>query len=94
MSKFLLVAGIIFVLLAYLSVRYRRQILFLIRIVRMLKEGTARREQVPLEREQARGRLVKCASCGNWVPEASALRVPGSAPFCTPACVERAAEPG
>ena len=80
MFKFLFVLLVIFVLLAMVAVRYRKQINSLIATARLLKEAKDAAQQAQLGRApspqptKAAVHLVNCAKCGVWVPESKAVR--------------------
>lgn len=55
--------------------------------------------QEPPGRTVGRGRaagekLVRCASCGTWLPASRAVTLKAGATYCSSACLERAAAPG
>ena len=40
----------------------------------------------------ANERLVRCAACGTWTPASRAVKLGGSATYCSHSCLERAAD--
>lgn len=47
----------------------------------------------PSRRASAGDKLVRCASCGTWLPESRAVRLRATnSTFCSHACLERAAD--
>ena len=69
------------------------KVLGVLRDVRRMSEG-AREQQAPTARQQQGGgaaqKLVRCSSCGTWLPSTRALALRGSnATYCSQDCVER-----
>jgi hypothetical protein len=91
MKEALVILLVIAVLIGLTAFRYRRQIAAMLQIWRMLK--SMRQAARPGENRidssgQAKDtRLVNCAKCGTWVPEANAIKLPGSY-FCSASCLE------
>ncbi|HVF55187.1 MAG TPA: hypothetical protein VM934_03500 [Pyrinomonadaceae bacterium] len=56
--------------------------------------GGAMRERSGGNSKAAAEKLVRCASCGTWLPASRAvsLRTPGGSSYCSHACLERSAE--
>lgn len=70
-----------------------RNVLGFVRDVRHMSAG-ARAEQAPSARQPQGGgaaqKLVRCSSCGTWLPSTRALALRGSnATYCSQDCVER-----
>ncbi len=70
-----------------------RNVLGFVRDVQRVSTG-ARPEQAPPARQQQGGaaarKLVRCSSCGTWLPSTRALALRGSnATYCSQDCVER-----
>ena len=80
MFKFLLVLLVIFILLAMIAVRYRKQINSIIATAKFLKQAKDAAQQAQLGRaprpqpSKTAVHLVNCAKCGVWVPEGKAVR--------------------
>jgi hypothetical protein len=75
-------------------IRMARRFLGVVRDVRRVGEDRA--ADLP-QREGARAvssePLVRCASCGTWLPASRAVRIPASQnAYCSHACLERAAD--
>lgn len=74
-------------------IRMARRFLGVVRDVRRVSEAGAvgdvpKRESVRASNEM----LVRCASCGTWLPASRAVRLGSSqSPYCSHACLERAA---
>ena len=69
------------------------KVLGVLRDVRRMSEG-AREQQAPTQQRQQGGeaaqKLVRCSSCGPWLPSTRALALRGSnATYCSQDCVER-----
>ncbi|HZB44393.1 MAG TPA: hypothetical protein VE360_04090 [Pyrinomonadaceae bacterium] len=69
------------------------KVLGVLRDVRRMSEG-GRAEQSPQQQRQQGGgaaqKLVRCSSCGTWLPSTRALALRGSnATYCSQDCVER-----
>lgn len=75
-------------------IRMARRFLGVVRDVRRVSEANSVGE-VP-RRESARASnelLVRCASCGTWLPASRAVRLRASQnAYCSHACLERAAD--
>jgi hypothetical protein len=80
MREAVFILAVVFILLALTAIRYRRQI---VAIITFWKQFQAARERLrtgaPEQQRQVdepqRGiKLVNCARCGRWVPEAEAVR--------------------
>ena len=82
---------VIAVLFALTAFRYRKQIQAVLGVWRMLssaRPGSASRQVDELQKPSA-GKLVSCAKCRTWVPEAGAIRVPPNIYYCSRDCVEQ-----
>jgi hypothetical protein len=103
--KYLVVLALFaFVLLIiYLRLRpYIRGVRRFIGVVREVNRMSARansmRDAADLPREKTKAtaaheRLVRCASCGTWMPASRAVTLRASgATYCSHACLERAAD--
>ena len=83
---------------ALFGFRYRRHILTAVHIWREFKKmqrqslGARREKQVESAVETKDARLVRCARCGVWTPQANALNLRGKTFYCSAACVENAVE--
>ena len=89
--KILLVVGVL-VLLAVVLYRFLRPVIALVRQFRK----TVRHFQTlgtPSRPNSAAEKLVKCESCGIWIPESRAL-FRGSLEYCSRDCLKRAGVAG
>jgi hypothetical protein len=98
--KYLIVALIIgaFFTIVYLRLRpylnMARRVLGVVREARgMSAGGQGMPGSAPVRPKQASGeRLVRCATCGTWLPASRALTLRAtSSNFCSHACMERSA---
>lgn len=79
--------------------RLRPYILMARRILGVVREanrvGAGRARQDSAAGQVRRGpdeKLVRCASCGTWMPGSRAVRLPGAnSTYCSHACLERSA---
>jgi hypothetical protein len=70
------------------------KVLGALRDVRRMSEGGRAEQAPPRQRQQQGGgaaqKLVRCSSCGTWLPSTRALALRGSnATYCSQDCVER-----
>ncbi len=97
--KYLIVALILGALFTIVYLRLRpyinvaRRVLGVVREARGMSAGQAMPGDAAAGRKQAGGeRLVRCASCGTWLPASRALTLRAASPnFCSHACMERSA---
>jgi len=97
--KYLIVALILgaFFTIIYLRLRpyigFARRVFGVIREARGMSAGQGMPGSAPPRPKQASGeRLVRCASCGTWLPASRALTLRAtSSNFCSHACMERSA---
>jgi len=98
--KYLIVALILCAFFTFIYLRLRPYIGFARRVLGVVREarGMSAGGSVPggaeaAGRKQAGGeRLVRCASCGTWLPASRALKLRAtSSDFCSHACMERSA---
>jgi len=96
--KYLVVAVIFCALCAFIYWRLRPYINFARRVLGAVRQtrGMSAGQQTPdaMRRKNNAGdeRLVRCASCGTWLPASRALTLRAtSSTFCSHACMERSA---
>ncbi len=77
-------------------IRGVRRLLGVFREVRRMREGAAGAEPArPAPTKKAAGeKLLRCASCGTWMPASRAVSLRGGATYCSHACLERSASEG
>ncbi|HZG53980.1 MAG TPA: hypothetical protein VEZ40_17885 [Pyrinomonadaceae bacterium] len=96
--KYLIVALILgaFLTIVYLRLRpyigFARRVLGVVREARGMSAGQGMPEGAAQPKKKGGERLVRCASCGTWLPAARALTLRStSSNFCSHACMERSA---
>ena len=95
--KYLIVAAILGALLFLLYLRLRPYINAARRVLGVFREArsmSAGQQTADSMRQKKTGdeRLVRCASCGTWLPASRALTLRStSSTFCSHACMERSA---
>ncbi|HEV2800318.1 MAG TPA: hypothetical protein VGW12_07465 [Pyrinomonadaceae bacterium] len=97
--KYLIVAAILGALLLILYLRLRpyinlaRRMLGVLRQARSMSEGHTMPGVPPARpKKNSDEHLVRCASCGTWLPASRALTLRAtSSNFCSHACMERSA---
>lgn len=89
--KYLIIAALVSVVLVLIYTRVRPYLKLIQRVVQSLNvvtdinTSTAARQKVP-----SRNKLVRCDSCGTWIPAERALSLnSGLATFCSPECSRR-----
>ena len=101
--KYLIVALILgaFFTIVYLRLRpyigFARRVLGVVREARGMRDGQGMPGSAAASRPKQSGdeRLVRCASCGTWLPASRALTLRAtSSNFCSHACMERSAGEG
>ena len=97
--KYLIVAALLAAVFTILYLRLRpyikmaRRVLGVVREARSMSAGQGMPGGATAARKQATDeRLVRCASCGTWLPASRALTLRAtSSNFCSHACMERSA---
>ncbi|HZH91505.1 MAG TPA: hypothetical protein VEX70_12915 [Pyrinomonadaceae bacterium] len=101
--KYLIVAIILgaFLTIVYLRLRpylsFARRVLGVVRQARGMSAGQGMAGGATAARPKQAGgeRLVRCASCGTWLPASRAVTLRAtSSNFCSHACMERSAGDG
>lgn len=89
--KWLIVFVLVFVLLAMLAVRYKKQIIRLIQVWKAFKylETQPRKKEIKKENESGDIKLVACAKCGSWIPQNEALNPRPDNFYCSAKCFEK-----
>lgn len=92
--KWLVILFLISVFVVLISTRYRRQIqtgIYVWRMFRQMRQtGNVQEKQVESGANSKDVRLVRCARCGTWTPQANALNLGGRTFYCSAKCVETA----
>ena len=97
--KYLIVALILAALFTVIYLRLRpylnfaRRVLGVVREARGMSAGQGMPDSAAVRPGKAESeRLVRCASCGTWLPASRALKLRAtSSNFCSHACMERSA---
>jgi hypothetical protein len=77
MREVLIILGVIVVLLGLTAFKYRKRIMQIFGIAKMLKEARTAAAQVPKPRQNVGVKLAGCSACGIFVPETSLATVRG-----------------
>lgn len=92
--KWLILLILFLVLLAIIAVRYRRQInvgIEIFKMFRQLKNQTkSGKKKLDKKAEDKAVPLVRCARCGTWTPQTSALNLRSKTFYCSTNCMEKA----
>lgn len=97
--KWLIILLIIFIVLALVAIRYRRQIQTAIYMYRMMKKmrEMSRPESKKIETKKTdavNAALVRCVGCGNWVSETEVLKMGNKISYCSARCIEKNVKTG
>jgi hypothetical protein len=94
MTKFLVIAFLIIVLLGLILLRFRKQIqtaLYVLRMFRQMRNVNQPKVEKTIEKtERSTGKLVRCARCGTWIPEITAMKLGAKSFYCSANCIESA----
>lgn len=96
--KWLILLVLFLILMAIFAVRYRRQLTVGIEIFKMFRQL---KNQAQTQREKTDKKidnkaadksvpLVRCAKCGTWTPQSSALNLRSKTFYCSANCMEKA----
>jgi hypothetical protein len=92
--KWLIILVLLLILAAFIAVRFRRQITTGIQIFKMLRQLRSQMKppEKKIEKQSAEktAPLVRCARCGTWTPQATALNLRSKIFYCSPNCMEKA----
>ena len=94
---FSLFAAVLFIVYWRLRpyIRGVRRMLGVVREVNRMRTGSSAQSDLPREpapKKVANEKLVRCASCGTWMPRSRAVSLRGGTTYCSHACLERAAD--
>lgn len=82
MFKFLFVFLLLILLFSLIALRYRREITFLIKLLRLLSSSFG-------DKDSNEESLVFCATCKKWVASSRALSMGMGNFYCSRECVNR-----
>jgi len=90
--KYLIIAAIVSVVSITIYARLRPYLQLIRKVVSALNVSTET-TTAPRERAPAKNKLVRCDSCGTWVPADRALRLSsGLANYCSRECLAKNSE--
>lgn len=94
MTKFLVITFLILVLLGLVLLRFRKQIQTALYVLKMFRQMRQKMNEPRAEKtiekteKPGGGQLVRCARCGTWIPETSAMKLGGKTFYCSANCIE------
>jgi len=90
MKAFLFILVAICILLALTAFRYRKGIMAVIRVSRMVKQASLQGRESNLAEVKTKmsSPLVRCSRCGTWVPKDRARTIGSGSYFCSTECIE------
>jgi hypothetical protein len=90
--KYLIIGTIICLVVAFIFVRLRPYLQLIRKVVTALNSSTEV-ANAPRERSPSKNKLVRCDSCGTWVPADRVFRLnAGLANYCSRECMTKKAE--
>lgn len=93
--KLLIIFVLLFVVLALIAFRYRKQIQTAIYVWRMFRQmrqfNKSPEKQIERNESNSDAPLVRCAGCGDWVTETNVLKMGNKISYCSAACIEKSA---
>jgi hypothetical protein len=90
--KYLIIATVISLVAAFIFVRLRPYLQLIRKVVTSLNASTSV-ATAPRERSPSKNKLVRCDSCGTWVPADRVLRLnSGLANYCSRECLAKKTE--
>ena len=96
--KWLIILGLVFVLWAFVAIRYRRQLqtaIYVWKMFRKMREaGNAPEKQIEKPEKISQETLVKCTKCGIWIPQNKAFNLRSRMFYCSANCMESAVRVG
>jgi hypothetical protein len=91
MKEAIFIVVILLVLLVLTAIRYRKQLIAVLNVWRMLRQiNTTRGAQINTSPKSA-GQLVNCVKCGTWISESQAIKLGRASFYCSADCVEKSA---
>lgn len=91
--KWLIILVLFLILMAIIAIRFRRQINMGIQIFQMFRQ--MRTPNKPQEKKLDKNNvnksvpLVRCAKCGTWTPQSTALNLRSKTFYCSTNCMEK-----
>ena len=94
--KWLILLGLIVALIVIIASRYRQQIKMAIYVWRMFRKmrqaGKPEGKQIEKQENPKNAALVRCAKCGTWIPQNTALNLRSGINYCSTVCLETTAK--
>lgn len=88
--KWIILLFLLFLLVAVLSVKYRKQINAAIKFWNQIQQSSEKKES-PQINEIKQVSLIKCAVCGSWTPQSNSLKSGTNITYCSKNCLENSA---
>lgn len=93
--KWIIILILLLILLALIAARYRRQIRTGIEIWKMFRQlktqvKPKKERQIEENETEKNALLVRCARCGAWTSQTSALKLRSKTFYCSTVCMEKA----
>lgn len=90
--KWLILFALFLFLLMMISVRFKRQIIEMIQVWKVFKQvNNPPEKQIKKESDNGDISLIKCAKCGNWIPQNETMNFRSTEFYCSVNCVEKSA---
>ena|SRR5436189_5487732 len=92
--KYLIIAALVAIAFVFIYSRVRPYLQLIQKVVSSLNVSTNLSSSSATPRSTSgANKLVRCASCGTWIPEDRALNLrSGSTIYCSPECLEKKSE--
>jgi len=95
MTKFLVITFLVLVLSGLVLLRFRKQIqtaLYVLKMFRQMRRASRQSAEKTIETNEGPGdgKLIRCARCGTWIPETSAMKLGAKTYYCSANCIESA----
>ncbi len=93
--KWLILLALLMILLAFIAMRFRQQIKMAVYVWRMFSKmrqvGKTGEKQIEKKAEPTDVALVRCAKCGSWIAQNTAINLRSGINYCSKACLETTA---
>ena len=97
--KWIIILGLLAILVMFIVARYRRQLqtaLYMYKMFRKMREMSKQAETPEKQLEKSANasdvQLVRCAKCGSWIPQNTAIKLSRNNFYCSSKCMEKAVE--
>ncbi|HEY0461698.1 MAG TPA: hypothetical protein VGC97_21355 [Pyrinomonadaceae bacterium] len=95
--KWLIILGLLVILAMFIATRYRRHIQTGIYMFKMLRKMRQMNKPEKVQEKQIENasvstdvQLVRCAKCGSWIPQNTAMKLSRNNFYCSSKCLENA----